>query len=118
MGKTEGTVQISFLAKENIILENFFGPKPEKLELPLVPIDTEINIASSSQLKQVQNARSAQLKMNWQKKCQRLTQEEIMSEDIRGHLQIEQQSHCFVFALAFQQQELKNKQTPIGTNAF
>ena len=118
MGKTEGTVQISFLAKENIILENFFGPKQEKLELPLVPIDTEVNIASSTQMKREQNARSAQQKMNWQKKCQRLTQVEIMSEDIRGHLQIEQQSHCFVFALAFQQQDLKNKQTPIETDAF
>ena len=118
MGKTEGTVQISFLAKENIILENFFGPKPEKLEFSLVPINTEINIASSTQMKREQNTRSAQQKMNWQKKCHRLTQVVIMSEDIRGHLQIEQQSHCFVFALPFQQQDFTSKQTPIGTDAF
>ena len=115
MEKKEGTVQISFLAKEKIILENFFGPKPEKLELPLVPIDTEINIASSTQSKPEQNARSAQQQMNWQKKCQRLTQVEIMSEEIRGHLQIEQQSHCFIFPLAFQQQDLKNPHTMIDT---
>ena len=70
--------KLALLAKENIILETLLGPKTEMVDLPLEPKYGETIIGSSAQSEREKNARSAQQKMNWRNKCQRLSEISIM----------------------------------------
>ena len=68
--------KLALLAKENIILDTLLGPEPAMLELPLEPIYEETIAGASAQSERERNARNAQQNMNWQNKCQRLTEVE------------------------------------------
>ena len=73
--------KLALLAKQNIILDTLFGPKPEMVELPLEAIYKEIIVGSSAPSQRERNSRYAQQKLNWQNKCQRLIEVGIMCGD-------------------------------------
>ena len=62
--KWRALYKLALLAKENIILETFLGPKPELVEVPLEPIGEETIFRSSAQSEWEGNARNAQQKLN------------------------------------------------------
>ena len=73
--------KLALLAKENITLVTLLVPKLEMVDLPVEPIYEEIIVGSSAQSERERNARNAQKKTNWQNKCQRLIEIDIMCGD-------------------------------------
>ena len=66
---------------ENIILDTLLVPKTEIVELPLKTIYKETIVGLAAQSERENKARTAQQKMNWQNKCQRLIEIGIMCWD-------------------------------------
>ena len=75
--------KLALLAKENIILVTLLGPKLEMVDLSHEPIyeETIVGASAQSERERERNGRSAQQKMNWQNKCQRLIEVGIMCGD-------------------------------------
>ena len=75
--------KLALLAKQNIILGTLLGNKPDMVDLPLEPIyeETLVGASASSERERERNSRNAQQNMNWQNKCQRLIEVDIMCGD-------------------------------------
>ena len=73
--------KLALLQKRTSFSIHYLDPKPEMMDLPLEKTYEENIIGSSAQSERERNARNAQLKMNWQNKCQRLTEVGIMCGD-------------------------------------
>ena len=63
--------KLALLAKENFTLDIFLEPKPENVQLPLEPIYENKITGSSAQSERQRLARNAQLKRNWENRCQK-----------------------------------------------
>ena len=64
--------KLALLAKENIALDNLLEPNPERVQLPLEPIYENTIKGSSAHSERERLARNAQIKMNWENRCQKL----------------------------------------------
>ena len=73
--------KLALLAKENIALDTLLEPKPETVQLPLEPIYESIITGSSAQSERETLASNAQLKMNWENRCQKQIEIGIMCGD-------------------------------------
>ena len=73
--------KLALLAKENITLDKLLEPKPEAVQLPLEPIYENTLPSSSAQSERERVARNAQLKMNWENRCQKQMEIGIMCGD-------------------------------------
>ena len=73
--------KLALLAKENIALDVLLEPNPENVQLPLEPIYEKTITSSSAQSEQERLARNAQLKMNWENRCQKQMEIGIMCGD-------------------------------------
>ena len=73
--------KLALLAKENITLNILLEPKPENVHLSLEPIYENTITVSSAQSERERLARNAQLKMNWENRCQKQIEIEIMCGD-------------------------------------
>ena len=69
--KWQMQAKLALHRKENIALDIFLEPKPESVQLPLEPIYENTITGSSAQLERERQARNAQLKMNWENRCQK-----------------------------------------------
>ena len=74
--------KLALLANENIILYTLLGPKTDMVDLPVEFIYKEIIVGSSAQSERERIARNAHQKFNWQNKCQRLIEIDIMCGDV------------------------------------
>ena len=63
--------ELALLAKENISLDILLEPKPENVQLTLESIYENTITGSSAQSELKRLARNAQLKMNWENRCQK-----------------------------------------------
>ena len=79
--KWQMQAQLALLAKENFALDTLLEPKPETVQLPLEPIYENTITGSSAQSERERLARNAQLKMNWENRCQKQMEIGIMSGD-------------------------------------
>ena len=79
--KWQMQAKLALLAKENIALDFMLEPKPEIIQLPLEPIYESRITSSSAQLQRERLARNAQLKMNWENRCQKQKEIGIMCGD-------------------------------------
>ena len=73
--------KLALLAKENIALDILLEPNPERVTLPLEPIYENTITGSSAQSERERLARKAQLKMNWENRCQKQMEIGIMCGD-------------------------------------
>ena len=69
--KWQMQAKLALLAKENIALDTLLEPKPETVQLPLEPIYENTITGSLAQSERERLARNAQLKMNWENRCQK-----------------------------------------------
>ena len=76
--KWQMQANLALLAKENIALETLLEPKPENVQLPLERIYENIITGSSAQSEEERLARNAQLKINWENRCQKQMEIGIM----------------------------------------
>ena len=79
--KWQMQAQLALLAKENIALDALLEPKPETVQLPLEPIYENTITGSSAQSERERLARNAQLKMNWENRCQKQMEIGVMCGD-------------------------------------
>ena len=79
--KWQMQAKLAFLPKENIALDTLLEPKPERVQLPLEPIYENTKTESSAQSERERLARNAQLKMNWENRCQKQREIVIMWGD-------------------------------------
>ena len=79
--KWQMQAKLALLAKENITLDTLLEPKPETVQLPLEPIYEDTITGSSAQSERERLARKAQSKMNWENRCQRQLEIEVMCGD-------------------------------------
>ena len=79
--KWQMQAQLVLLAKENIALDTLLEPKPETVQLPLEPVYDNTITGSSAQSERERLVRNAQLKMNWENRCQKQTEIGIMCGD-------------------------------------
>ena len=63
--------KLAFLAKKNIALDFLLEPKPESVQIPLELIYENTITGSLVQSERERLARNAQLKMNWENRCQK-----------------------------------------------
>ena len=73
--------KLALRAKENIALDTLLEPKPETVQLPLEPIYESTLTGSSAQSERERLARNAQLKKNWENRCQKQMEIGIMCGD-------------------------------------
>ena len=73
--------KLARLAKENIALDILLKPKPENVQLPLEPSYENTITASSVQRERERLLGNAQLKMNWENRCQKQMEIGIMCGD-------------------------------------
>ena len=73
--------KLALFAKENITLDILLEPKPENVQLPLEPVYENTRTGSSAQSERESLARNAQLKMNWENRCQKQMEIGIMCGD-------------------------------------
>ena len=73
--------KLALLAKENIALDILLEPKPENVQFPLEPIYQSKITGSSALSQQERSARNAQLKKNWENRCQKQMEIGIMCGD-------------------------------------
>ena len=81
--KWQMQAKLALLEKENIALYILLEPKPEAVQLPLEPIYENTIPSSSAQSERESLARNAQLKMNWENRCQKQMEIGIMCGDKR-----------------------------------
>ena len=62
---------LALLANENMARDTLLEPKPETVQLPLEPIYENTITGLSAQSERERLARNAQLKMNWENRCQK-----------------------------------------------
>ena len=79
--KWQMQAKLALLAKENIALDVLLEPKPKSVQLPLEPIYENTITGSSAQLERERLAKNAQLKMNWENRCQKQLEIGIMCGD-------------------------------------
>ena len=79
--KWQMQAKLALLAKENIALDILLEPKPETVQLPLEPIYENTITGSSAQSERERLVRDAQLKMNWENRCQKQMEIGIMCGD-------------------------------------
>ena len=79
--KWQMQAKLALLAKENIALDILLEPKPETVQLPLEPIYENTIRGSSAQSERDRLATNAQLKMNWENRCQKQMEIGIMCGD-------------------------------------
>ena len=73
--------KLALLAKESIALDTLLEPKPATVQLPLEPIYKNTITGSTAQSERKRLARNAQLKMNWENRCQKQMEIGIMCGD-------------------------------------
>ena len=73
--------KMALLARENIALDILLESKPKNVQLPLEPIYESTITGSSVQSERERLARNAQLKMNWENRCQKQMEIGIMYGD-------------------------------------
>ena len=73
--------KLTLLAKKNIALATLLEAKPETVQLPLEPIYENTITGSTAQSERERLARNAQLKMNWENRCQKQMEIGIMCGD-------------------------------------
>ena len=79
--KCQMQAKLALLAKKNIALDILLEPKPESVQLPLEPNYKNTITGSSAQSERERLARNAQLKMNWDNRCQKQMEIWIMCGD-------------------------------------
>ena len=79
--KWQMQAKLALFAKENIVLDILLAPKPKKVQLPLEPIYENTITGSSAQSERERLARNAQLKMNWENRCEKQMEIGIMCGD-------------------------------------
>ena len=79
--KWQMQAKLALLANENITIDTLLEPKPETVQLPLEPIYEVTITGSSAQSERERLARNGQSKMNWENRCQRQLEIEIMCGD-------------------------------------
>ena len=72
---------LALLAKENNTLDTLLEPKPGIVKLPLEPNYERAITGSSAESDREHLSRNAQLKMNWENRCQRQIEEAVMCGD-------------------------------------
>ena len=73
--------KLALRAKENIALDTLLTLKSENVELPLETIFENTITSSSAQSERERLARNAQLKMNWENRCQKQLEIGVMCGD-------------------------------------
>ena len=72
---------LALLVKENNTLDTLLEPKPGNVQLPLEPNYESAITGSSAESDRERLSRNAQLKMNWENRCQRQIEEAVMCGD-------------------------------------
>ena len=77
-------VKLAILARENITLDTLFQPKPTHVRLPAEP-QYEMTIEDATeQTERDRQIRTSQLKLQWELKCQKITEAGVLCGEDHG----------------------------------
>ena len=74
-------VKLAILARENITLDTLLQPKPTRVRLPAEPKYEMIIEEATEQTERDRQIRNSQLKLQWELKCQKITEAGVFCGD-------------------------------------